>query len=49
MKAAQAFYEIFLAEYPNDPKAEEVKTILSSGMLEMSDEAILEMLKGETK
>ena len=49
MTAAQAFYEIFLAEYPNDPKAEEVKTILSSGMLEMSDEAILEMLKGETK
>ena len=48
-KAAQVFYEAFLAEYPNDPKAEEVKTILSAGMLEMSDEAILEMLKGETK
>ena len=48
-KAAKVFYEAFLAEYPNDPRTEEVKIILSAGMLKMSDEAIIEMLKGETK
>lgn len=46
---AKSFYEAFLAEYPADPKADEVKEILSAGMLEMSDEAILEMLKGKAK
>lgn len=44
---AKTFYEAFLAEYPNDAKADEVKEILNAGMLEMSDEAILEMLKGK--
>lgn len=48
-KKAKTFYEAFLAEYPSDPKAAEVKEILSAGMLEMSDEAILEMLKGKAK
>jgi len=48
-KKAKSFYDAFLAEYPNDPKADEVKAILSAGMLEMSDEAILEMLKGKAK
>jgi hypothetical protein len=36
-----------LNEYPNNEKASEVKEILNSGMLEMSDEAILNMLKGK--
>lgn len=46
-EVAQKFYNRFLEEYPNDPKADEVKQILSSGMLEMSDEDILNMLKGK--
>ena len=49
VQVAQLYYEQFLTEYPNDPKAEEVKQILTSGMLDMSDEAILEMLKGKGK
>jgi tetratricopeptide (TPR) repeat protein len=48
-KVATSYYNQFLTEYPNDPKASEVKVILSSGMLSMSDEAILAMLKGKSK
>ena len=48
-EVAKKYYNQFLEEYPNDPKAEEVKQILTSGMLEMSDDAILEMLKGKGK
>jgi tetratricopeptide (TPR) repeat protein len=48
-EVAKKYYNQFLEEYPNDPKAAEVKQILSSGMLEMTDEAILEMLKGKGK
>jgi hypothetical protein len=36
-----------LNEYPNDDMAPEVQEILNSGMLEMTDEAILNMLKGK--
>ncbi|MBT8327136.1 MAG: hypothetical protein KJP21_05400 [Bacteroidia bacterium] len=43
---ATNYYNQFLAAYPEDPKAAEVKKILSSGMLDMNDEQILEMLKG---
>lgn len=46
---AKEFYEKFLTEYPNDERASEVKQILNTGMLEMSDEAILEMLKARAK
>ena len=46
-KLAEKYYTQFLNEYPNDDKAEEVREILNSGMLEMSDEAILNMLKGK--
>ena len=44
---AKNFYTQFLAEYPDDEKAGEVHQILNSGMLEMSDEDILTMLKGQ--
>ena len=46
-KLAEKYYTQFLNEYPDDDKAEEVREILNSGMLEMSDEAILNMLKGK--
>ncbi len=46
---AARYYNKFLQEYPNDPKAGEVKNILSSGMLSMSDEEVLEMLKGNAQ
>jgi tetratricopeptide (TPR) repeat protein len=46
-KLAEKYYTQFLNEYPNNEKASEVKEILNSGMLEMSDEAILNMLKGK--
>lgn len=46
---ASKYYNQFLAEFPNDPKAAEVKQILESGMLTMSNEDILEMLKGKGK
>ena len=42
---AKMYYSSFLENYPDDELAEEVKTILESGMLDMSDEDILEMLK----
>lgn len=48
-KKAKVYYDKFLAEYPEDKKADEVKSILDDGMLEMSDKAILEMLKGKAK
>jgi tetratricopeptide (TPR) repeat protein len=48
-KVASAYYNRFLTEYPNDPKAAEVKIILNNGMLSMSDEDILTMLKGKQK
>ena len=44
---AKKYYTQFLNEYPNDDKAPEVQEILNSGMLEMTDEAILNMLKGK--
>ena len=44
---AKKYYTQFLEEYPNDEKAPEVEEILNSGMLEMTDEAILNMLKGK--
>ena len=47
IKLAEKYYTQFLDEYPDDEKAGEVKEILNSGMLEMSDEAILNMLKGK--
>ena len=46
-KLAEKYYTQFLNEYPNNEKASEVKEILNSGMLEMSDEAILNTLKGK--
>ena len=48
-KVASAYYNQFLAEYPNASNAEEVKIILSKGMLTMSNEDILTMLKGKNK
>lgn len=45
---AKGFYTQFLAEYPNDKRTDEVKEILNAGMLEMTDEQILEMLKAKT-
>ncbi|MFY0643745.1 MAG: tetratricopeptide repeat protein [Bacteroidia bacterium] len=42
---ARAYYETFLESYPEDGLAKEVKTILESGWLDMSDEDILEDLK----
>lgn len=48
-EVARKFYNQFLEEYPDDPKVDEVQQILASGMLEMSDEDILEMLKGKGK
>ncbi|PCJ66332.1 MAG: hypothetical protein COA58_06030 [Bacteroidetes bacterium] len=47
--AARVYYNRFLTDYPNDSKAAEVHEILNSGMLEMTDEAILEMLKGKSQ
>lgn len=44
---ARIYYEPFLAEFPNDELAPQVKNILESGMLEMSNEDILEMLKAK--
>ncbi len=44
---AKKYYEYFLAEYPEDDKADDVKQILNSGMLKMSNEEILDMLKGK--
>ncbi|MFT5349170.1 MAG: hypothetical protein ACI9M3_002220, partial [Bacteroidia bacterium] len=49
LELAKKYYNQFLAEYPNHQLAPEVKEILSSGMLEMSDEDILNMLKGKAK
>jgi tetratricopeptide (TPR) repeat protein len=49
IELAKKYYNQFLAEYPNHQLAPEVKEILSSGMLEMSDEDILNMLKGKAK
>ncbi|MBR9861057.1 tetratricopeptide repeat protein [bacterium] len=46
---AKAFYNQFLQEYPNHELAPEVQKILDSGMLEMSDEEILEMLKSQNQ
>lgn len=48
-EVASTYYNQFLTEFPNDPKAIEVKQILESGMLTMSNEDILEMLKGKGK
>jgi tetratricopeptide (TPR) repeat protein len=42
---AEKYYNQLLEEYPNYEKAEEVKGILNSGMLSMSNAEILEMLK----
>jgi len=49
IEVAKKYYNQFLAEYPDHQLAPEVKQILSLGMLEMSDEAILNMLKGKAK
>jgi len=49
IEVAKQYYNQFLAEYPDHQLAPEVTEILSSGMLEMSDEAILNMLKGKVK
>jgi TolA-binding protein len=46
---ANRYYNQFLKEYPNDPKAKDVSQILNSGMLSMTDEQILNMLKGKNK
>jgi tetratricopeptide (TPR) repeat protein len=48
-KLASKYYNQFLREYPNDDKAGEVNKILSSGMLSMTDEQVLEMLKGNSE
>lgn len=42
---AKHYYELFLEAYPDHELAGEVKSILDSGMLEMTDEDILDMLK----
>jgi tetratricopeptide (TPR) repeat protein len=44
---AKSYYNRFLEEHPNDEKAAEVRQMLHDGILEMSDEAILNMLKGK--
>ncbi|MEY2925513.1 MAG: Outer rane lipoprotein [Bacteroidota bacterium] len=44
---AKQYYNLFLEQFPNDERAEEVKTILKDGMLEKSDEEILEILKAK--
>ena len=46
-EVATKYYNQFLTEYPEDPQADGVKEILSSGMLTMNNEQILEMLKGK--
>ena len=44
---AKEYYNRFLELYPNDARAGEVKSILANGMLEKSDEEILEILKSK--
>lgn len=44
---AKEYYNRFLELYPNDARASEVKAILADGMLEKSDEEILEILKSK--
>ncbi len=44
---AKNYYEAFINEYPNHELAAEAKNILESGMIEMSDEDILQMLKAK--
>lgn len=46
-EVAKEHYNQFLTEYPSHELAKEVNQILSSGMLDMTDEAILNMLKGK--
>ena len=46
-QTATKYYNQFLTEYPKDEKAKEVQNILNSGMLDMNNEQILEMLKGK--
>lgn len=45
---ARAYYQAFLDEYPEHELSDEVKDILSSGMLDMTDEEILDMLKAKS-
>lgn len=47
VKRARKYYEMFLTEYPNHELYSEVSQILNSGMLDMTDEQILEMLKSK--
>ncbi|MGB1037296.1 MAG: tetratricopeptide repeat protein [Bacteroidia bacterium] len=46
-EAAKKYYTTFLSEYPEDAKAPEVRKIIESGMLSMSNEDIIKMFKGE--
>lgn len=46
-EAAKNYYTTFLSEYPEDAKAPDVRRILESGMLSMSNEEIIKMFKGE--
>jgi TolA-binding protein len=49
VELARSYYEQFVKEYPNHDLAKEVQQILNSGMLDMSDEEILELFKSAEK
>jgi tetratricopeptide (TPR) repeat protein len=46
---ASKYYKQFLEEYPNDPRVAEVNRILNGGMLNMTNEQIIEMFKARNK
>jgi tetratricopeptide (TPR) repeat protein len=48
-EVAEKYYTQLINEYPNHPQVQEIKTILSSGYLQMSDEEILEQLRNKDK
>lgn len=44
---ATKYYTLFLEDYPNDVRAAQVRNILDQGYLSMSNEQILEIIKGK--
>lgn len=42
---AEKYYQLFIDEFPDDPRASQAEQILSSGMLSMTDQEIVEMIK----
>lgn len=45
---AESYYKMFITEFPEHELAPEVKDILESGKLKMTDEQILEMIKAQS-